>query len=36
MTELSAGMRTRFKKHTPPITHIRIEDPRRFRSAAST
>jgi adenylate cyclase len=33
--QLSPGMRARFKKHTPPITYIRIEDPRRFRSAAS-
>jgi class 3 adenylate cyclase len=32
--QLSPGMRTRFKKHTPPVTYIRIEDPRRFRAVA--
>ena len=28
---LGAEMRTRFRKHTPPVTYIRHEDPRRFR-----
>jgi class 3 adenylate cyclase len=28
---LGAELRTRFRKHTPPITYIRHEDPRRFR-----
>ena len=28
---LSPALRRRFKKHTPPITYIRLEDPRRFR-----
>jgi adenylate cyclase len=28
---LSADARKRFKKHTPPITYIRTEDPHRFR-----
>jgi len=28
---LGADMRTRFHKHTPPVTYIRLEDPRRFR-----
>ena len=26
-------VRARFKKHTPPITYIRLQDPRRSRSA---
>lgn len=29
--KLSPELRRRFKKHTPPITYIRLEDPRRFR-----
>jgi hypothetical protein len=29
--KLSPDMRRRFKKHTPPITYIRTEDPHRFR-----
>ncbi|HEX5058592.1 MAG TPA: adenylate/guanylate cyclase domain-containing protein [Kofleriaceae bacterium] len=28
---LGPEMRQRFKKHTPPVTYIRHEDPRRFR-----
>lgn len=28
---LGTEMRTRFRKHTPPVTYIRHEDPRRFR-----
>jgi class 3 adenylate cyclase len=32
--KLGPAMRTRFKKHTPPITYIRTQDPRRFRAAA--
>ena len=28
---LGAELRTKFKKHTPPVTYIRHEDPRRFR-----
>ena len=28
---LGADLRTRFRKHTPPVTYIRNEDPRRFR-----
>ena len=28
---LGPDMRTRFRKHTPPVTYIRLEDPRRFR-----
>jgi adenylate cyclase len=28
---LGADVRTRFRKHTPPVTYIRHEDPRRFR-----
>lgn len=28
---LGAELRTRFRKHTPPVTYIRHEDPRRFR-----
>jgi adenylate cyclase len=31
---LSPALRRRFKKHTPPITYIRLEDPRRFRGAS--
>ena len=31
---LGAEMRTRFRKHTPPVTYIRHEDPRRFRYRA--
>jgi class 3 adenylate cyclase len=27
--KLGAEMRSRFKKHTPPITYIRVEDPHR-------
>ena len=27
--KLGPGVRARFRKHTPPITYIRIEDPRR-------
>jgi class 3 adenylate cyclase len=29
--KLSADARKRFKKHTPPITYIRVEDAHRFR-----
>ena len=29
--QLSPGVRTRFKKHTPPVTYIRTEDPRPLR-----
>lgn len=29
--KLGRELRVRFKKHTPPITYIRGEDPRRFR-----
>jgi adenylate cyclase len=29
--KLSPALRRRFKKHTPPITYIRLEDPRRVR-----
>ena len=29
--KLSPLLRRRFKKHTPPVTYIRAEDPRRFR-----
>ena len=32
--KLGPELRARFKKHTPPITYIRSEDPRRFRSTA--
>jgi len=32
--KLGPAMRTRFKKHTPPITYIRTQDPRRVRAAA--
>lgn len=32
--KLGPALRARFKKHTPPITYIRIEDPRRPRSTA--
>jgi class 3 adenylate cyclase len=32
--KLSPALRRRFKKHTPPVTYIRIEDPRRFRGTA--
>lgn len=28
---LGPELRTRFRKHTPPVTYIRHEDPRRFR-----
>lgn len=28
---LGSELRTRFRKHTPPVTYIRHEDPRRFR-----
>jgi adenylate cyclase len=28
---LGAEVRRRFKKHTPPVSYIRVEDPRRFR-----
>ena len=28
---LGPELRARFKKHTPPVTYIRLEDPRRFR-----
>ena len=28
---LSSGTRAQFRKHTPPVTYIRHEDPRRFR-----
>jgi hypothetical protein len=34
--KLGPEMRKRFKKHTPPITYIRVEDPRRFRWTART
>lgn len=30
--KLGRDLRTRFKKHTPPITYIRTEDPHRLRS----
>jgi class 3 adenylate cyclase len=30
--KLGPALRQRFKKHTPPVTYIRLEDPRRFRS----
>jgi class 3 adenylate cyclase len=33
--KLGPALRRRFRKHTPPITYIRLEDPRRFRGAAS-
>ena len=29
--KLSADTRKRFKKHTPPVTYIRLEDPHRLR-----
>jgi adenylate cyclase len=29
--KLGPELRKRFKKHTPPITYIRVEDPHRFR-----
>jgi adenylate cyclase len=29
--QLGPAMRKRFKKHTPPLTYIRSEDPHRFR-----
>ena len=29
--KLSPPLRRRFRKHTPPVTYIRAEDPRRFR-----
>lgn len=32
--KLGSDLRSRFKKHTPPITYIRAEDPRRTRRAA--
>lgn len=32
--KLGRDLRTRFKKHTPPVTYIRAEDPRRFRWTA--
>jgi adenylate cyclase len=32
--KLGRDLRTRFKKHTPPITYIRVEDPRHFRWTA--
>jgi len=32
--KLSPALRQRFKKHTPPVTYIRVEDPRRFRSTS--
>lgn len=32
--KLSPPLRRRFKKHTPPVSYIRMEDPRRFRGAA--
>ena len=32
--KLGPELRTRFKKHTLPITYIRSEDPRRFRGTA--
>jgi len=31
--KLGPDVRARFKKHTPPITYIRLQDPRRSRSA---
>jgi hypothetical protein len=31
--KLGSDVRARFKKHTPPITYIRLQDPRRSRSA---
>jgi class 3 adenylate cyclase len=31
--KLGRGLRARFKKHTPPITYIRLQDPHRSRSA---
>ena len=33
--KLGPELRRRFHKHTPPITYIRMEDPRRVRGAAS-
>jgi adenylate cyclase len=30
--KLGPELRRRFRKHTPPVTYIRHEDPRRFRS----
>ena len=32
--KLGRELRTRFKKHSPPVTYIRVEDPRRFRWSA--
>jgi class 3 adenylate cyclase len=32
--KLSPALRRRFRKHTPPVTYIRLEDPRRFRGLA--
>lgn len=32
--KLDSEMRTRFKKHTPPVTYIRAEDPRPGKSRA--
>jgi len=29
--KLGPELRRRFRKHTPPITYIRLEDPRRVR-----
>jgi hypothetical protein len=29
--KLGPALRRRFKKHTPPVTYIRAEDPRRLR-----
>jgi hypothetical protein len=29
--KLGPALRKRFTKHTPPVSDIRIEDPRRFR-----
>jgi adenylate cyclase len=29
--KLNPALRQRFKKHTPPVSYIRTEDPRRFR-----
>jgi adenylate cyclase len=31
--KLSPALRQRFKKHTPPVTYIRVEDSRRFSAA---
>lgn len=31
--KLGPDLRARFKKHTPPITYIGLQDPRRSRSA---